>query len=87
MKLNMDSTAVDIVKEFYSQNKIEIDQENFEIFIVWKSKVLQNYKYLLGSNHNDNLYFEITYNGDKDEWYLDVYDKLQNITVKVTQDE
>lgn len=28
------------------------------------------------------MYYELTYNGDKHEWYLDVYKKFQNAVVK-----
>ena len=26
----------------------------------------------------DGMYYEITYNGDKNEWYLDAYKKFEN---------
>ena len=54
----------------------------FEIFIVWKCKVLQNWKYLLSSTLLDGMYYELTYNGDKKEWYLDAYKKLENVRIK-----
>ena len=33
------------------------------------------------TNSGDNLYFEVTYSSDRDEWYLDVYDKKHNFNV------
>lgn len=27
------------------------------------------------------MYYELTYNGDKREWYLDAYKKFQNIVI------
>lgn len=48
------------------------------VYCVWFSKTLQNAKGLFSADRNDGLYFEITYNGDKDEFYLDVYRKLEN---------
>lgn len=53
-----------------------------DIFVVWYSKTLQNHKALLGTRFA-NYYFECTYNGDKKEMYVDVYDKVQNVCVKV----
>lgn len=53
-----------------------------DIFVVWYSKTLQNHKALLGTRFA-NHYFECTYNGDKEEMYVDVYDKVQNVCVKV----
>ena len=35
-------------------------------------------KYLLASTLNDGMYYEMTYNGDKYEWYLDAYKKFEN---------
>lgn len=53
-----------------------------DIFVVWYSKTLQNHKALLGTRFA-NYYFECTYNGDKEEMYVDVYDKLENKFFKV----
>ena len=48
------------------------------VYIVWKNKTLQNWKYLLSTNLPDSMYYELTYNGDKKEWYLDAYRKVEN---------
>lgn len=53
-----------------------------DIFVVWYCKTLQNHKALLGSLQVSGAYFEFTYNGDKDEAYLDVYGKHENVVVK-----
>lgn len=45
------------------------------VYITWFSKTIQNYKALLGVPINgDGHYYEVTYNGDLKEMYLDVYD-------------
>lgn len=45
------------------------------VYITWFSKTIQNYKALLGVPINgDGHYYEVTYNGDLKEVYLDVYD-------------
>ena len=51
------------------------------VYVVWMCKTLQNSKALLSTTVPDGRYYEITYNGDKDEIYLDVYTKVQNIKV------
>ena len=28
------------------------------------------------------MYYELTYNGDKEEWYLDAYKKFENKVIK-----
>ena len=57
--------------------KITVD----DVFVVWFCKTLQNSKALLSTNVPDGMYYELTYNGDKNEAYLDAYKKWQNVTV------
>ena len=52
-----------------------------DVFIVWYCKTLQNWKALAGIYGRDE-YFELTYNGDKKELYLDVYKKSENMCLK-----
>ena len=44
-------------------------------------KTLKNSKALLSTNVSDGMYYEITYNGDKDEIYFDAYKKWENILI------
>jgi hypothetical protein len=48
------------------------------VFVVWYCKTLQNAKALLSTNVSDGMYYELTYNGDKKELYLDAYKKWEN---------
>ena len=50
-----------------------------DVYIVWFSKVLQNWKALAGTHHGDGMYYEVTYDGDKDCAYVDAYKKWQNV--------
>ena len=58
-------------------DKYEIDEE--QIYVVWMCKTLQNNKALLSTDLKDGMYYEITYNGDKKEFYFDAYKKFENI--------
>ena len=49
-----------------------------DVFVVWYCKTLQNAKALLSTNVSDGMYYELTYNGDKKELYLDAYKKWKN---------
>ena len=49
-----------------------------DVFIVWFSKTLQNWKALVSTTVSDGMYYEITHNGDKGETYVDVYKKWDN---------
>lgn len=58
----------------------QIDMSN--VFVVWCCKTLQNYKALLSTTvSGDGIYAEFTYNGDKQELYMDVYKKRENICI------
>ena len=49
-----------------------------DVFIVWICKTLQNNKALASNTLSDGMYYELTYNGDKNELYLDAYKKFEN---------
>ena len=53
-----------------------------DVYVVWFSKTLQNWKALVSTTVPDGKYYELTYNGDKGETYVDVYVKLDNYVVK-----
>ena len=44
-----------------------------DVFIVWMCKTLQNSKAMVSTPLFDGMYYELTYNGDKKELYLDAY--------------
>ena len=54
-----------------------------DVYIVWSCKVLQNNKALAYTTVPDGMYYEVTYNGDKGELYLDAYKKWENVMVRV----
>lgn len=81
----MDKQAIDIVVAYIIQHLDKTDNVNtndFEVYIVWKCKALQNWKYLISSTLFDGMYYELTFNGDKNEWYLDAYKKFENRVIK-----
>lgn len=79
----MDLTAIRIVRAYITEHLAVSDKVPiFEVFIVWKCKTLQNWKFMISSTLEDGMYYELTYNGDKDEWYLDAYKKWENRVVK-----
>ena len=52
------------------------------VFVVWSCKTLQNNKALLSTTISDGMYYELTYNGDKQEIYFDAYKKWENKAIK-----
>ena len=57
----------------------QIAMEN--VFVVWFSKTLQNWKALVSTTVSDGMYYEVTYNGDRRETYLDAYKKWENVLI------
>jgi len=53
------------------------------VFIVWSCKTLQNNKAMVSTTVSDGMYYELTYNGDKKELYLDAYKKFENRCIEV----
>jgi hypothetical protein len=75
----MDNRALEIVRDYINKHLDKSDPTpEFDVYTVWKAKILQNWKYLISSTLYDGMYYELTYNGDKQEWYLDVYKKFEN---------
>lgn len=52
-----------------------------DIFVVWFSKTLKNWKALVSTTLSDGKYYELTHNGEKNETYLDVYVKIDNFCI------
>jgi len=78
----MDQKAIDIVRDYVEKHLDKSDPKpEFEVYTVWKSKALQNWKYLLSTTLFDGMYYELTFNGDKNEWYLDAYKKFENVVI------
>lgn len=50
-----------------------------DVYVVWYSKTLQNNKALLSTTLPDGMYYEMTFNGDQNELYMDAYKKWKNI--------
>lgn len=60
-------------------NEEGLGNEDFHIYVVWMCKILNNNKAMLSTDREgDSRYYEITYNGDKEEFYFDCYDKSIN---------
>lgn len=79
-KRNYENEAIELVKNYVKNHLDKSDGEiEFEVFTVWKCKILQNWKFLISTSLPDGMYYELTHNGDKNEWYLDVYKKFENI--------
>lgn len=68
----------------YIEEHLEKTDEHpaYEVYVVWFSKTLQNWKCLISTTLPDGMYYEVTYNGDKAETYIDAYKKFDNVCVE-----
>ena len=82
---------IDTVEMMISARQLvvkELEKEGYktyieDIYVVWSCKTLQNYKTILSTDAVKGYIFEVTYNGDKDEFYVDTYVKKSNCKVEV----
>jgi len=81
----MQKKAKQIVMDYFNAKVDVTDKKQItlnDVYVVWFCKTLQNWKALVSTNVSDGMYYEVTYNGDKNETYVDVYKKWENFCVK-----
>lgn len=79
--MNYQKIAKEIVLNYANKHIDKTDNAQItldDVYIVWFCKTLQNWKALLSTTLPDGMYYEVTYNGDKKEVYLDAYKKFEN---------
>ena len=77
---NMMKLCKNVVVDYFNSRVDKTDNMQLtedDVYIVWFSKTLQNFKALVSTAVSDGMYYEITYNGDKNELYLDAYKKWE----------
>ena len=77
--------ATNAVVDYFNSKKEKTDQyvmTEDDVYIVWLCKTLQNHKAMLSTMVLDGMYYEFTWNGDKNEGYLDAYKKWENVVIK-----
>lgn len=52
-------------------------------YIVWFAYELGHMKALLSTQLPNHMYYEVTYNSNKNEIYFDAYHKLENISYNI----
>lgn len=82
--MNLQEIAKKIVLDYAKAHidvtdNVQLTLDN--VFIVWLCKTLQNWKALVSTTLPDGMYYEVTYNGDKKEAYLDAYKKFENCKI------
>jgi hypothetical protein len=81
----MQEKAKQIIVDYFNGRVEKTDGKHItvaDVYVVWFCKTLQNWKALLSTNVSDGMYYEVTYNGDNKETYLDAYKKWENVCIK-----
>lgn len=80
--VNVQKEALDITRKVLQDScgytSVAVAED--KMFVVWSCKTLQNWKAIVGGTDIKEL-IEVTYNGDKNEAYVDVYDKKLNVAI------
>lgn len=79
------SIVAEYVNDHLVHDMLGIDED--EVYIVWECKILQNNKALASTPLEDGMYYEVTYNGNKGEFYLDAYKKTDNQVFELDEEE
>uniref|UniRef100_A0AAU7GYI3 Uncharacterized protein n=1 Tax=Streptomyces phage Scarif TaxID=3158858 RepID=A0AAU7GYI3_9CAUD len=79
---NFQERAKGIVRKYVKASIPPEGDANFDVYVPWFSKTLQNWKSTVGTTRNDGLYFEVTYDGEKRRTYVDVYRKIDHFIIQ-----
>lgn len=87
--LDIESIAKKLASNDLNSTHLLYKTKPDDFYLVWKCKTLQNWKAVVSTDITDSYYelqtgyiWEITYNGDKKEFYVDRYQKSSNVCVK-----
>lgn len=73
-----------VVAQYFNSRVDKTDGKHItenDVFIVWMCKILGNNKALASTTVSDGMYYEITYNGNTEDIYIDAYKKWENVVL------
>lgn len=72
-----------IVRLYVNKHLDKSDQTpEYDVYIVWFCYILGGWKALASTTLPDGMYYEITYDKNRDKIYLDAYKKFQNVEIE-----
>lgn len=82
-QIYMNEKVKQLVRDYALEHLDKSDTiPEFNVYIVWHCYILGNAKWLLSTTLLDGMYYEITYNVARNEFYLDAYKKFENRCIK-----
>ena len=73
------TTAKALVLKNYTEHQVPRGNPEItldDLFLVWFTKTLSNWKCLVATIYADGLYYEVIHNGNSHETYVDIYRRL-----------
>ena len=76
----MNERVIQIVRDYVIAHLDKSDESSpaLNIYVVWQCYILGNAKWLISTTLPDGMYYEVTFNKEKNEYYLDAYKKFEN---------
>ena len=75
--------AKDLLRKYLTKKGVAAPEgETYDIYLVWACKILKNWKGVLSTTLPDGMYYELTFDGEKNVWYVDDYLKRKNSVYK-----
>lgn len=71
----------DYAKKHLAKTDVHVKFTPDDVYVVWFSKTLQNWKALVSTTLADGVYYEVTHDGARERTYLDAYKKFDNVTI------
>lgn len=76
---DLNEAAVELVRRYAEEHLDKSDGPTaFDVFVVWQCTILGNRKWLISTTLRDGMYYEVTYNAGRMEFYFDAYKKFEN---------
>lgn len=87
---NIQETAIQLIYD-YAKARLEKTDDHVvfthnDVYVVWFCKTLLNWKALLSTTLPDQMYYEVTFDGNRNVAYIDAYKKWNNISVSLGED-
>lgn len=81
---NPANVAIDEVTNYIHQHLDKTDPTpTFDVYVVWFCYILGGWKCLVSTTIPDGMYYEVTYDKNKDAIYLDAYKKFDNVEIRL----
>lgn len=73
--------AKQVLMEYLDEHENGAEETTYEIYVVWFTKALQNWKVMMITTLLEDMYYEVTHDGNKKVTYVDSYQKVENAIV------